>query len=126
MSLLIESGLSAQVALTVREGDLAIALGSGDVPMLATPRVIALCEEATVAALAGALGDDETTVGTRVECDHLAPSHVGEVVTASATLVEVDGRRLVFHVTVVDGGGRRVAQAQVHRAMVERRRFLER
>lgn len=126
MSLLIQPGLTAQVSLIVHDSDTASAVGSGDVPVLATPRVVALCEQATVAALAGALGDGDTTVGSRVECDHLAPSHVGEVVTASATLVDVAGRRLEFHVTVADEAGVQVAHARVQRAIVERRRFLKR
>src|SRR5688572_19421107 len=76
-------GLSATVTLTVTEADTAIALGSGDVPVLATPRIVALVEEATVAAVAPVLDDGATTVGTRVELDHHAPTRVGATVVAS-------------------------------------------
>ena len=60
-----------------------MALGSGDVPVLATPRVVALVEEATVAAIAAALAPGQTTVGTRVELDHLAATPVGRTVVGA-------------------------------------------
>lgn len=93
--------------------------------MLATPRVVALCEEATVAAIAGQLGEDSTSVGTRVEIDHMKPSMIGETVAARATLVEVDARRLQFTVTVAGPEGGAVAVARVWRVVVERDRFLD-
>ena len=73
----LEPGLEAAFRYTVTEADTAAAVGSGDMPVLATPRVLALAERATVAAVAGALEAGATTVGTRVELDHLAPSPVG-------------------------------------------------
>ncbi len=91
--------------------------------MLATPRVLALAEAATVAALAGALEEDRTSVGTRVELDHLAPSPVGTEVEATAELVEVAGRRLTFEVRVSQAG-REVARGRITRAVVDRSRFL--
>ena len=94
--------------------------------MLATPRLVALCEEATVAAIAGQLPEGSTSVGTRVEIDHMKPSLVGEIVTARATLVDVDARRLQFTVTVADADGGAVAVARVWRVIVERDRFLDR
>ena len=122
----VQPGSTAEIRLNVAEGDTAIALRSGDVPVLATPRLIALCEEATVAAVAGQVPEGSTSVGTRVECDHTKPSMVGEVVTARATLVDVDARRLQFTVTVEDGEGSPVAVARVWRVVVERDRFLGR
>ena len=80
----------------------------------------------TVAAIAGQLPDGSTSVGTRVECDHLKPSLVGEAVTARATLVDVDARRLQFTVTVANTDGAAVAVARVWRVVVERDRFLDR
>lgn len=118
-------GLSATATLTVTEADTAVALRSGDVPVLATPRVVALAEEATVAAVAGALGPGRTTVGTRVELEHLAPSVLGAIVVAQARLDAVDGRRLTFTVSVVDGPTE-VARGRVDRVVVERERFLAR
>ena len=118
-------GLTATVALTVVAADLAPAYRSGDVPVLATPRLVALCEEATVAAVAGHLAEGETTVGTRVEVDHLAASMVGAVVQAMAVLEEVAGRRLGFAVTI-RRGERVLARGHIERVVVDRSRFLER
>ena len=122
----LQAGMTAAITLTVTESDTAMALGSGDVPVLATPRLVALCEEATVAALAGHLRDGSTSVGTRVEIDHMKPSMVGDTVVAGATLVDVDARRLQFTVTVADSGGGALAVARVWRVVVERDRFLDR
>jgi uncharacterized protein (TIGR00369 family) len=118
-----QPGTTAAATLVVTEQDTAPALGSGDVPVLGTPRVVALCEEATVRAAATALAADETTVGTRVEVDHLAPSRVGDTVTASATVTEVEGRRIVFSVSLADPAGRRLAAGRVWRVLVDRERF---
>lgn len=120
----IAAGLVATVSATVGADDTASALGSGDVPVLGTPRVLALLEAATVAALAGSLEPDQTTVGVHVELEHLLPSPVGSVVTAEAHLAEVDGRRLVFVVRMEDEQGRLVATGRVRRALVDRARFL--
>jgi fluoroacetyl-CoA thioesterase len=116
-------GLSARVELTVTDRDTAQALGSGDVPVLATPRVLALAEAATVAATATRISPGTTTVGIRVELDHKAPSAVGHTVAAAARLAKVDGRRLLFEVVVTEAGTV-VAEARVERMVVERQRFL--
>ena len=79
--------------------DTALALHTGDVAVLATPRLVALCEEASCQALVGRLGEGRTSVATRVQFDHLAPAAVGATVTAEATLERVEGRRLVFTVS---------------------------
>ena len=117
-------GLGATVDLTVKEGDTAEALRSGDVPMLATPRVVALAEEATVAALAGHLESKATTVGQRVQLDHLLPIPVGESVRAEARLESVEGRRLVFTVSVNSDRGL-VAVGKITRVIVNRDRFIQ-
>jgi predicted thioesterase len=122
----VQAGSTAHVSLVVTETDTATALRSGDLPVLATPRLIALCEEATVAAIAGQLPEGSTTVGTRVECDHTKASFVGDVVTARATLVDVDARRLQFTVTVADQADAAVAVVRVWRIVVDRDRFLKR
>ncbi|MCJ7726203.1 MAG: thioesterase [Acidimicrobiia bacterium] len=122
---MLEAGLSASIRLSVGDADTAPALGSGDVPVLGTPRLIALCEAATLAAVTGGLADGETSVGTRVEIDHLAPSPIGTEVTATATLDEADGDRLRFSVIVRDGD-HTVAVGSIHRVIVDRQRFLRR
>jgi predicted thioesterase len=120
----LEPGQSGTAHLVVSEADTAAAVGSGDVPVLATPRVVALAEQATVAALVDALPPGQTTVGYRVQIDHLAPTAVGEKVTADAMLEAVDGRRLVFRVAVNDEHGL-VAAGRITRVLVDRERFLE-
>ncbi|MEO3774932.1 hotdog domain-containing protein [Micromonospora sp. B9E7] len=118
-------GLTAQVELTVTDADTAQAVGSGDVPVLGTPRVLALAEAATVAATATGMPPGSTTVGTRIELEHLAPTVVGRTVRAQALLAAVDGRRLSFEVTVSDGD-QTVARGRVDRIMVDRQRFVDR
>jgi predicted thioesterase len=120
----VHIGASAEVALTVTDADTAIAFQSGVVPVLATPRVVALVEEASCLAIADQLGDDETSVGMRVQLDHLAPVKVGSVVRASATLERQEGRRLIFSVSVTDSSGL-VAAGKVTRAVVQVASFLD-
>jgi fluoroacetyl-CoA thioesterase len=118
-------GMAASVTRNVEDDDTAIAFRSGDVPVIATPRVVALAEEATVVAVAGALPTGQTTVGSAVQLTHLAPSPIGAKVTADVVLEAIEGRRLVFRVLVTDGRGL-VAAGYVTRVVVERERFLER
>jgi predicted thioesterase len=120
----LQPGLSARVQLTVSTADTAEAMASGDVPVLATPRLLALCEEATVEAVADRLQPADTTVGRRVKVDHVAAVPVGGSVSAEATLEKVEGRKLVFNVTVTDERGL-VAAAKVLRVVVDRQRFLD-
>ncbi|GAA1653944.1 thioesterase family protein [Catellatospora bangladeshensis] len=120
----LTAGLTAKVQLTVSDADTAQALGSGDVPVLGTPRVIALAEAATVAATARVLESGQTTVGVRVELDHRSATPVGRSVVAEALLTKVDGRRLTFDVTVRDGDTV-AAEGRVERVLVDRHRFVE-
>lgn len=118
-------GLTARVELTVTDIDTAQAVGSGDVPVLGTPRVLALAEAATVAATARRLPPGMTTVGRRVELDHLAAIPVGRTVVVQAQLAKVDGRLLLFEVAVTEGSTT-VAEGRVERVLVDRQRFVER
>jgi|HigsolmetaAR206D_1030411.scaffolds.fasta_scaffold02829_4 predicted thioesterase len=122
---LFPPGLTARVELTVTDADTAQTVGSGDVPVLGTPRVLALAEAATVAATASRLPAGTTTVGTRVELDHRVPTPVGRTAVARARLAKVDGRRLLFEVTVTEGTTT-VAEGRVERVLVDRQRFLAR
>jgi predicted thioesterase len=118
-------GLSASLTHVVEETDTALAVGSGDVPVLATPRLIALAEAASVEALADELAPGMTTVGYEVQLAHLAPTPVGGKVTIEATLENVESRRLTFRVSVNDTRGL-VAAGKVTRVIVVRDRFIER
>jgi predicted thioesterase len=116
--------VEASIEISVTDADTAIALRSGDVAVLGTPRVVALCEEACVAAL-GPQPDGRTTVGTRIEVDHTKPTLVGGTARADARLTETstDRRRFEFEVVVVDGDGEEVARARHWRTSVNRARF---
>ena len=118
----MQVGDSSTVTHVVTEADTATAFGSGDVDVLGTPKVVALVEAATVAAIAGQVTDTETTVGAHVDLEHLRPTRVGAAVTAEATLREVDGNRLVFDVRLLEEG-RLVARGTVTRVLVDRARF---
>ncbi|MHB1924090.1 MAG: thioesterase family protein [Acidimicrobiales bacterium] len=121
----IEPGLVGKALMTVGEADTALALRSGEVPVLGTPRLVALCEEAACAAVAGRLEGGHTTVGSGVQFHHLAPTPVGEEVTAEATLEKVEGRRLSFTVSANDGAGL-VGAGRMTRVVVETEPFLKR
>lgn len=118
-------GLTAEVALLVGDDDTAVALHSGDVAVLGTPRIVALCEEAAMAALDGHLEPGHTSVGHAVQLDHVAPSGVGAEIRAEATLAKVEGRRLTFTVSVSDSRGL-VAAGRLTRVVVDAEHFLER
>jgi predicted thioesterase len=126
----IEVGLEAAVSYDVTDADTAMALGSGDVPVLATPRVIAWLEAATVACLASSLEPTTTSVGTRVEVEHVTASPVGATVVARASVSYVDGRLVRFEVAaehqVADGSPVVVATGRITRVVVDRARFLSR
>lgn len=120
----MKTGATASVTWRVAEGDTAIAQGSGNVPVFGTPRLVALCEAACIKAIEGLLATDETTVGSRIEIDHIAPSSVGADVSAEAELTDVNGRRLTFAITATEGN-RTVGRAVHYRVLVEESRFLE-
>ncbi len=89
-------GLLSFVEIVVADTDTAMAMGSGDVPVLGTPRLLALAEAAAVAAIAPGLESGLTSVGTGAALEHKRASPVGAQVVVEAELTEVDGRRLVF------------------------------
>ena len=115
---------TASVTHVVTADDTALALGSGDLEVLATPRVLAWMEEATCAALDLQVG--QTSVGTRVDLEHLAASPVGAEVTATATVVHTDGRLVRFQVVAQDASGTLLASGEVRRVVVDRERFVSR
>lgn len=120
-----ETGLTATATVDVGESDTAVAHRSGTVHVLSTPRLVALCEEAAVAALNGHVVDGSTTVGLSVQLDHLRPVPVGATVTARAQLDRIEGRRLVFTVSAKDDRGL-VAAGRITRVIVDVDRFMER
>jgi predicted thioesterase len=121
----MDAGLAARIEYKVTDLDTAVALGSGDVEVLSTPRVLAWAEAACVEAVSGHLEPGQTTVGMRMQIDHVQPSPVGAAVTISAVLDRVEGRRLTFAVDATDARGT-IASGRVVRVLVDRDRFLER
>jgi len=121
----LQPGLTGRAFVDVEFSDSAASLGSGDVPVLGTPRVVALVEEATVAAVVDHLDEGDTTVGTRVELAHNAPTPIGRSVRAEAALTDVDGRSLTFAVTAHDGVNE-IANGVIQRVVVDRTKFLSR
>lgn len=119
----IEPGLSATITLTVGDADTARTMRSGSVDVLATPRVVALAEEACVEAVAGHLEAGTTSVGMTVQLDHVSPTAVGGEVEAEATLEKIAGRRLGFTISVNDARGL-VAAGRITRVLVDEDRFL--
>lgn len=112
---------------TVTDEDTALAVGSGSLPVLGTPRLLAWCEAATCAAVEDELAPGETSVGTRVSLEHLAASPVGAEVEVSAEPAYTDGRLRRFTVAarhVADG--KVVASGEVTRVVVDSERFLAR
>lgn len=123
----METGQSATLRFEVGEDDTAAALGSGDLAVLATPRLLAWCEAATCAALEGSLAPSSTSVGTRVTLEHLVASPVGEQVEVQAGVAYVDGRLVRFTVAASHvADGRVVGTGEVTRVVVDRERFLSR
>ncbi len=121
----LDTDLHGTAELVVGEADTASAQGSGDVPVLATPRLIALFEAAAVAALAGRLPEDLTSVGASIDVDHLAPSAVGSTVSVTALLEAVDGPALEFVLEATEGDTV-IATGSHTRVVVERDEFLAR
>lgn len=123
--------MEATLTFTVTATDTAQAVGSGSLPVLGTPRLLAWCEAATCAAIDPTLTAGTTSVGTRVALEHAAPSPVGQRVAVTATRTHQDGRLHRFAVAArhlqADGSpGPVVGTAEVTRVVVEAERFLAR
>ena len=117
---------AATLTFTVAEEDTAAALGSGSLPVLGTPRLLAWVEAATCAALEAGLPHGRTSVGSRVQLEHRVASGVGEEITVSAVLQHRDGRLVRFEVVAEDSRATVVGHAEVTRVVVDVDRFLSR
>lgn len=121
----VRLGLHGQARKVVTEDDTALVIGSGDLPVFATPALAALMEAAAVAALAAQLPPDKTSVGVRIDLRHLAATPVASTVWAEATLTRIFGRVLSFEITAYDDR-ERIGEAVHERVIVERARFMAR
>ncbi len=121
---MIETGQKHTSELTVTEDVTATKIGSGDMPVLATPAMLALMENAAILAVADCMADGETTVGGHIESSHLKPSKIGDKITATAEVTKVEGKKIEFKVSahcndVLLGEGTHL------RFIVDRNRFIE-
>ncbi len=115
------------LTFVVGDDDTALAVGSGSLPVLGTPRLLAWLEAATCACLVPLLAEGSTSVGTRMQLEHLAASPVGAEVEVSASSAYEDGRLHRFTVSARDATtGKVLAAGEVTRVVVEAERFLSR
>ncbi|MBO7102759.1 MAG: thioesterase family protein [Bacteroidaceae bacterium] len=120
---MIEIGLKHTSELTVTDAVTAIAIGSGDMPVLATPMMMALMENAAMLAVKDKLPEGSTTVGGHIESSHLKPSKVGDKVSATAEVTKVDGKKIEFKVAAYSGDTL-LGEGTHLRFIVDRERFL--
>lgn len=122
---MLSAGLQASLSFTVTESDTALAVGSGSLSVLGTPRLIAWMEAATCAAIAEQLDDGQTSVGTRVEIQHLAPSRVGAKIEVVASTSHVDGKLVRFSASAKQDG-KPIGSGEITRVVVDSERFMTR
>ena len=121
MSLVI--GLKGCAETTVTEQNTAAAVGSGSLPVFATPMMVALIEAAAVNALEGQLAEGETSVGTHMDISHDSATPIGLRVRAEAELTGLEGRCLTFSVSAYDEAGP-IGKGAHTRFIVQSERFL--
>lgn len=118
-------GMSHTVELAVKPDMTADAHGNPGVPVLASPKLLALFEEAAIKAMAPGLGEGEGSVGTNFAFRHLAPTPVGMHVRVTATLIRIDGRRATFQLEAFDAK-EKIAEGEHERVAIDMARFLGR
>lgn len=121
---MIIKGITAQITRTITEEDTAEKVKSGSLPVLATPVLSAAMEEAAVKALAPFLSGHETTVGGSISLIHKAPTLPGHTITVTATVTEVRGKKISFHITASDENGD-IGEAGHDRFLVDSVKFME-
>lgn len=120
---MIETGLKYTSELTVTDDVTAVKIGSGDMPVLATPAMMALMENAAMLAVAKELPEGYTTVGGHIESSHLRPTKVGNKVTATAEVTKVDGKKITFKVAAYCGDTL-LGEGTHLRFIVDKERFM--
>jgi len=121
----IKIGATGNADILVDESNTAMAIGSGDLAVFATPAMIALMEKAATLAIQGCLPEGNSTVGTMINVKHIAATPVGMKIAAQATLVEVEGKRLLFSVEVFDGKDK-IGEGQHERFIINVEKFMAR
>ena len=118
-------GLTHTSQLTVTDALTAIAMGSGDMPVLATPAMMALMENAAMLAVADHLPEGCTTVGGHITSSHLKPSKLGDKVTTTATVIRVDGKKIEYKVEA-HCGDTLLGEGTHLRFIVDKEKFMSR
>jgi len=122
---MIETGLKYTSEMTVTEDVTAMVIGSGDMPVLATPMMMALMENAAMLAVKDKLPEGQTTVGGHIESSHLKPSKIGDVVRAEAKVTKVEGKKIEFRVSAYSD--KTLLGEGTHlRFIVDREKFMSR
>lgn len=119
----MEKGLTYTSTTQVTPENTALTMGSGDLPVFATPAMVALMENAAMNAVKDQLEEGNSTVGASIQIVHTKPSGIGETVTATAILEEVEGRKLSFSVTASDSKGK-IGEGTHIRYIIDRERFM--
>ena len=119
-------GMAGETSHVVTDRDTAQALGSGSLPVLATPRLLAWLEGVSCHAIRGVLPPGSSSVGTRVSLEHLSASPVGATVTCRADVVHVDGRLVRFELVATRQDGSLIAHGELTRIILDEQRFLDR
>ena len=122
---MLQEGLRHTSQLTVDETVTAIAMGSGDMPVLATPVMMALMENAAMLAVADHLPEGSTTVGGHISSSHLKPSKLGDTITATATVTRIDGKKIEFKVEA-HCGDTLLGEGTHLRFIVDKEKFMSR
>lgn len=120
---MLEKGMTGTYTTAVTDENTAKTMKSGELDVFATPAMLAIMEKASVECIASELSEEESSVGTKVEIEHIAATPVGMEVTATAVLEEVDGRRLVFSVTAEDNCGV-IGKGMHERFIVNKDKFM--
>ncbi|MCR4852776.1 MAG: thioesterase family protein [Prevotella sp.] len=120
---MFEVGMKYTSKLTVTKAVTAIEIGSGDMPVLATPMMMALMENAAMLAVKDALPEGFTTVGGHIESSHLRPSKIGDIVRAEAVVVKVEGKKIEFKISAFSGE-HLLGEGTHLRFIVEREKFM--
>ena len=118
-------GLKGETTITVTDSNTAAAHGSGNIPVFATPAMVALMENAAMNSVETELAPARTTVGTRLETTHVAATPVGMKVTAKAELTGVEGKKLLFKVEAFDEK-ELIGSGSHERFIIDKEKFLQR
>ena len=120
---MLTEGLQHTASISVNSQNTALAMGSGDLQVFATPALVALMENAAMHTVSSLLPESSTTVGGYIEASHLTPSPIGSTIQATATLIEVKGRKLTFSIEATEGE-KLIGKASHVRFIVDREKFM--